>query len=77
MKFEPGEMLPATLMGAVAGRAITLPDQKRLVRLQFRRLGECPICNTYIAEFRKRGERSKLPASRKRMFHSSLVRRGA
>jgi peroxiredoxin len=54
MKFRPGDMLPATVMEAVTGGAINLPDAKRLVHLQFRRFVDCPICNTHIAEFRKR-----------------------
>jgi peroxiredoxin len=66
MKFKPGDMLPTTVMEAVTGEAINLPGAKRLVHLQFRRFVDCPICNTHIAEFRKRArERSKLPASRK------------
>jgi len=54
MKFKPGDMLPTTVMKAVTGEAINLPDPKRLVHLQFRRFVDCPICNTHIAEFRKR-----------------------
>src|SRR5690242_1083819 len=41
-------------MEAVTGEPINLPDPKCLVHLQFRRFVECPICNTHIAEFRKR-----------------------
>jgi peroxiredoxin len=54
MKFMPGDMLPTTVMEAVIGEAIKLPGAKRLVHLQFRRFVDCPICNTHIAEFRKR-----------------------
>jgi len=53
MKYEPGNMLPTTVMEAVTGEAINLPDAKRLVHLQFRRFVDCPICNTHIAEFRR------------------------
>jgi peroxiredoxin len=54
MKFKPGDMLPTTVMEAVTGEAINLPDAKHLVHLQFRRFVDCPICNTHIAEFRRR-----------------------
>jgi peroxiredoxin len=54
MKFKPGDMLPTTEMKAVTGEAIRLPNPKRLTHLQFRRFVDCPICNTHIAEFRKR-----------------------
>ncbi len=54
MKFKPGDMLPTTVMEAVTGEAINLPGAKRLVHLQFRRFVDWPICNTHIAEFRKR-----------------------
>ena len=54
MKFKPGDMLPPTTLKAVTGEAINLPDEKRLVHLQFRRFVDCPICNTHIAEFRRR-----------------------
>jgi peroxiredoxin len=54
MKFKPGDMLPTKVMKTVSGEAIDLPDPTRLVHLQFRRFVDCPICNTHIAEFRKR-----------------------
>src|ERR1700674_2952550 len=54
MKFKSGDMLPTTVMETVTGEAINLPDPRRLVHLQFRRFVDCPICNTHIAEFRRR-----------------------
>jgi peroxiredoxin len=54
MKFKPGDLLPTTEMETVNGEAIRLPNPKRLSHLQFRRFVDCPICNTHIAEFRKR-----------------------
>ena len=54
MKFKPGDRLPTTVMEAVTGEAINLPDSKRLVHLQFRRFVDCPICNTHVAELRER-----------------------
>ena len=59
-------MLPRTVMEAVTGEAINLPDPKRLIHLQFRRFVDCPICNTHTSP-NSGGvhERPKLPASRK------------
>ena len=54
MKYKSGDIFPTTVMDAVTGEEINLPDPTRLVHLQFRRFVDCPICNTHIAEFRKR-----------------------
>jgi peroxiredoxin len=72
MKFKPGDMLPTTVMEAVTGEAISLPDPKRLVHLQFRRFVDCPICNTHIAEFRKRAREIEAAGIKEVIvFHSS------
>ena len=72
MKFKPGDMLPKTVMEAVTGEAINLPDAKRLVHLQFRRFVDCPICNTHIAESRKRGREIEAAGIKEVIvFHSS------
>src|ERR1051326_5544599 len=72
MKFKPGDMLPKTVMEAVTGEAINLPDAKRLVHLQFRRFVDCPICNTHIAELRRRaGETEAAGIKEVIVFHSS------
>src|SRR3989442_4125877 len=54
MKFKPGDIVPATTLESVTGESINLPDPNRLVHLQFRRFVDCPICNTHIAEVRRR-----------------------
>jgi peroxiredoxin len=72
MKFKPGDMLPTTVMEAVTGEAINLPDAKRLVHLQFRRFVDCPICNTHIAEFRRRARETEAAGIMEVIvFHSS------
>lgn len=72
MKFKRGDMLPPTVMEAVTGEAINLPDAKRVVHLQFRRFVDCPICNTHISEFRKRGrEIEEAGIKEVIVFHSS------
>ena len=72
MKFKPGDLLPTTVMEAVTGEAINLPDPNRLVHLQFRRFVDCPICNTHIAEFRKRAREIEAAGIEEVIvFHSS------
>ena len=72
MKFKTGDMLRPTVMEAVTGEAINLPDPKRLVHLQFRRFVDCPICNTHIAGFRKRAREIEAAGVKEVIvFHSS------
>jgi peroxiredoxin len=72
MKFKPGDMLPPTTMKAVSGEVINLPDAKRLVHLQFRRFVDCPICNTHIAESRRRAREIEAAGIKEVIvFHSS------
>jgi len=72
MKFKPEDMLPPMAMEAVTGEAINLPDAKRLVHLQFRRFVDCPICNTHIAEFRRRAREIEAAGIKEVIvFHSS------
>jgi peroxiredoxin len=72
MKLKLGDMLPTTVMEAVTGEAIHLPGANRLVHLQFRRFVDCPICNTHIAEFRKRAREIKAAGIEEVIvFHSS------
>jgi peroxiredoxin len=72
MKFKPGDMLPTRVMEAVNGEVVDLPDPTRLVHLQFRRFVDCPICNTHIAEFRKRAREIEAAGIKEVIvFHSS------
>jgi peroxiredoxin len=72
MKFRPGDTLPTKVMEAVTGESITLPDPRNLVHVQFRRFVDCPICNTHIAEFRRRGrEIEAFGIKEVIVFHSS------
>jgi peroxiredoxin len=65
-------MFPATVMEAVTGEAMDLPDPNRLVHLQFRRFVDCPICNTHLAEFRKRAREIEAAGIKEVIvFHSS------
>ena len=70
--MTPKNMLPTTVMETVTGDAINLPDAKRLVHLQFRRFVDCPICNTHIAEFRRRARETEAAGIKEVIvFHSS------
>jgi AhpC/TSA family len=65
-------VLPPTVMKTVTGEAIKIPGAKNLVHLQFRRFVDCPICNTHIAEFRKRArEIDAAGTTEVIVFHSS------
>src|SRR5919109_5327366 len=72
MKFKSGDVVPATTLESVTGGPIKLPDPKRLVHLQFRRFVDCPICNTHIAELRRRAHEIEAAGIREVIvFHSS------
>src|SRR2546421_11982675 len=65
MKFKPGDIVPATTLESVTGEPIKLPDPNRLVHLQFRRFVDCPICNTHIAEVRRRAREIEVAGGQK------------
>src|SRR5205807_8738637 len=72
MKFKPGDIVPATTLESVTGDSINLPDPDRLVHLQLRRFVDCPICNTHIAEVRRRAREIEAAGIKEVIvFHSS------
>ena len=72
MKFKPGDIVPATTLESVTGEPIKLPDPHRLVHLQFRRFVDCPICNTHIAQLRRRAREIEAAGIKEVIvFHSS------
>src|SRR5262245_4229128 len=74
MKFKPGDLVPATTLESVTGEPIRLPDPSRLVHLQFRRFVDCPICNTHIAELRRRAREIEAAGIKEVIvFHSSAT----
>ena len=71
-KFKSGDIVPSTTLESVTGEPIKLPDPNRLVHLQFRRFVDCPICNTHIAELRRRArEIDQAGIKEVIVFHSS------
>jgi peroxiredoxin len=72
MKFKSGDIVPATTLESVTGASIKLPDPDRLIHLQFRRFVDCPICNTHIAEVRRRAREIEAAGVKEVIvFHSS------
>jgi peroxiredoxin len=72
MKLKPGDIVPASTLESVTGGPIELPDPSRLVHLQLRRFVDCPICNTHIAELRKRAREIEASGIKEVIvFHSS------
>src|SRR5215470_15578592 len=72
MRFKPGDSVSTTTLESVTGEPIKLPDPNRLVHLQFRRFVDCPICNTHIAELRRRARDIEAAGIKEVIvFHSS------
>jgi peroxiredoxin len=72
MKFKLGDSFPASTLESVTGESIKLPDPNRFVHLQLRRFVDCPICNTHIAELRKRAREIEAAGIKEVIvFHSS------
>lgn len=71
-RFKTGDIVPTTTLVSVTGGPIKLPDPNRLVHLQFRRFVDCPICNTHIAELRRRAREIEAAGIKEVIvFHSS------
>src|SRR5436309_2578638 len=72
MKLKPGDTVPARTLESVTGERIRVPDPHRLIHLQLRRFVDCPICNTHIAELRRRARAIETAGIREVIvFHSS------
>jgi len=72
MKVQAGDTFPAKVLESVTGKSINIPDPNALIHLQFRRFVDCPICNTHIAQLRKRADEIKAAGIKEViLFHSS------
>ena len=72
MAFKAGDIFPAKVLESVTREWISVPDPSALIHLQFRRFVDCPICNTHIAQLRKRaGEIKAAGIKEVIVFHSS------
>jgi len=71
-RFNVGDTVARRTLAAVSGEAITIPDSRGLVHLQFRRFAGCPVCNLHLQSFRRR--HSEIAAAGIReviVFHSN------
>jgi hypothetical protein len=70
-RINAGDILAGRDIVALSGRVI-VPDDERLVHLQFRRFAGCPVCNLHLRAFERR--HGEIVAARVRevvAFHSS------
>ena len=51
-----GAVLEARQLVTIHSKATRIPDQQRLVHLQFRRFAGCPVCNLHLRSFVQRHE---------------------
>ncbi len=73
IRFKPGDIVPARTLESVTGGPVSVPDSNRLVHLQLRRFVDCPICNTHIAEVRRRAREIEAAGIKEVIvFHSSV-----
>jgi hypothetical protein len=53
-KLEPGVVLAHHELVAVSGEEVRMPDEVKLVHLQFRRFAGCPVCSLHLQSFVRR-----------------------
>jgi peroxiredoxin len=68
---QPGSVITARELTAVSGEPVTVPDDGRLVHLQFRRFAGCPVCNLHLRSVVRRHEEIEAAGIREVVvFHS-------
>jgi hypothetical protein len=71
-RISPGAVLGQRQLMAISGEAVPIPDADRLVHLQFRRFGGCPVCNLHLQSFVRRHDQIKAAGLREVVvFHSA------
>ena len=71
-RLKAGDIFPTRTLESVTGAPIMVPDPNHLVHLQLRRFVDCPICNTHIAEVRRRAHEIEAAGIKELIvFHSS------
>ncbi|BBZ18738.1 MULTISPECIES: peroxiredoxin-like family protein [Mycolicibacterium] len=71
-KIEAGDVVTARELADIHDKLVRVPDQDRLVHLQFRRFAGCPICNLHLRSIS--GRHDEIIAAGVRevvVFHSS------
>ena len=73
-RINRGDTVPPQTLAAVSGAAVTLPDDERLVHLQFRRFAGCPVCNLHLQSVVRRHEEIRNAGIREVVvFHSPIA----
>lgn len=69
--MNPGSTVSPRRLAAVTGADIALPDQERLIHLQFRRFAGCPVCNLHLRTVVRRHDEIEAAGVREVVvFHS-------
>src|SRR5262245_54463430 len=48
MDLKIGDRIEARVLQDISGQRVRVPDEARLVHLQFRRFAGCPVCNLHL-----------------------------
>jgi len=71
-KLEAGVVLARHELMAISGQHVRVPDEMKLVHLQFRRFAGCPVCNLHLQSFvRRQSEIAGAGIREVVVFHSS------
>lgn len=70
-RVSAGSSVRSRVLKDVAGRSVVLPQEGKLVHLQFRRFAGCPVCNLHLRSFAQRDrELQAAGISEVVLFHS-------
>ncbi|BBX67258.1 peroxiredoxin-like family protein [Mycolicibacterium psychrotolerans] len=70
--FHAGDTVPPRRLAAIDGSQVLIPDQDRLVHLQFRRFAGCPICHLHLRSIVRRHDELVAAGVREAVvFHSA------
>lgn len=73
-RIAVGDAVPQRRWTSIHGEDVAVPDERRLVHLQFRRFAGCPICNTHLRSIVVRhGEIEAAGIREVVVFHSSAA----
>ncbi len=73
-RLEVGDAIRRRDLATVSGTLVGIPDDHRLVHLQFRRFAGCPVCNLHLQSFRRRhGELLAAGVREIVVFHSDAA----
>jgi peroxiredoxin len=53
-KLHPGSTIRPRILETILGERVSVPDDTRLIHLQFRRFAGCPVCNLHLRSIVKR-----------------------